>query len=292
MQKMVMIEAPFIEELSGMALVKILDMKEQAMNMIKLKFLRNKAVLKITNKTHETVTFGWTQMIGVVDLRSLGFYKIKQGVLQEHLDKHYHFESADDICNQYNRFVNLIRKEEENSKGKYPWLEYTDKRKYMTDREILNKYIKLDNSCLTKVEKTQVRYLLYKYKDVFSLRDEIGLCPNIKIEIDVTDKSLFFIRPFHANEEDKIILDKEMKQLSYLGILKEGFSAYSSPVMLISRKMTKDKRVVTDFRHLNMHIAKNSLAYPLLKYTFSMLGSSKCEVMSVLDLKMLSIPYD
>ena len=49
--------------------------------------------------------------------------------------------------------------------------------------------------------------------------------------------------------------------------------------------MTKDKRVVTDFRHLNMQIAKNNLAYPLLKDTFLMLGSSKCEVMSVLDLK-------
>ena len=33
-----------------------------------------------------------------------------------------------------------------------------------------------------------------------------------------------------------------------MGILKEGFSAYSSLVMLISRKLTKDKRVVTDFR--------------------------------------------
>ena len=49
--------------------------------------------------------------------------------------------------------------------------------------------------------------------------------------------------------------------------------------------MTKDKRVVTDFRHLNMRIAKNNLAYPLLKDTFSILDSSKCEVMSVLDLK-------
>ena len=49
--------------------------------------------------------------------------------------------------------------------------------------------------------------------------------------------------------------------------------------------MTKDKRVVTDFIHLNMHIAKNNLAYPFLKDTFSMLGSSKCKVMSVLDLK-------
>ena len=56
MQKMVVIQAPFVEELSGMAIVKILDMKEQAMSMIKLKFIRKKAVLKITNKTHKTVT--------------------------------------------------------------------------------------------------------------------------------------------------------------------------------------------------------------------------------------------
>ena len=49
--------------------------------------------------------------------------------------------------------------------------------------------------------------------------------------------------------------------------------------------MTKDKRVVKDFRHLNMRISKNNLAYPLLKDTFSMLGSSKYEIMSVLDLK-------
>ena len=211
MQKMVVIEAPFVEELSGMAIVKILDMKEQATNMIKLKFTRNKAILKITNKTHKTVTFGWTEMIGVVDLRSLGFYKIKQEVLKEHLDKNYHFKLADDVCNQYNRFVNLMRKEGETSECKYPWLKDTDERKYMTYREILDKYINLDNSCLTKVGKTQVRDLLYKYKDAFSFRDEIGLCPNIEIEVDVTDKSPFFIRPFHANEEDKIILDKEMK---------------------------------------------------------------------------------
>ena len=210
-QKMVIVEAPFIEELSGMAIVKIIDMKEQTTNMIKLKFIRNKAVLKITNKTHETATFGRTEMIGIVDLRSLGFYKIKQEVLQEHLGRHYHFKLADDVCNQYNKFINLMRKEEENSKGKFLWLEDTDERKYMIDREILDKYGNLDNSCLTKIEKMQVRDLLYKYKDAFSLRDKIGLCPNIEIEIDVTDKSPFFIRPFHANEEDKVILDKEMK---------------------------------------------------------------------------------
>ena len=104
-----------------------------------------------------------------------------------------------------------MRKEEENSKGKFPWLEDTDERKYMTDGEILDKYVNLDNSCLTKIEKMQVRDLLYKYKDAFSLRDKIGLCPNIEIEINVIEKSPFFIRPFHANKEDKVILDKEMK---------------------------------------------------------------------------------
>ena len=54
-----------------------------------------------------------------------------------------------------------MRKEEEKSEGKFPWL------------------------------------------DAFSLRDEIGLCPNIEIEIDMTDKSPFFIRPFHTNEDVK-----------------------------------------------------------------------------------------
>ena len=135
------------------------------------------------------------------------------------------------------------------------------------------------------IRRTQVRDMIYEYKEAFSLRDEIGTCPNIEIDIDVMDRTPFFIRPYHVKEEDKRILDKEMKRLCYLGILKGGFSAYSSPVMLISRKMTQDKRVVTDFRHLNTRIAKNNLAYPLVKDTFTMLGNSKCEVHSVLDLK-------
>ena len=127
--------------------------------------------------------------------------------------------------------------------------------------------------------------MLYRYREAFSLRDEIGTCPNIEVDINVIDKSPFFIRLYHIREEDKAFIDKEMKQLCYIVILKEGFSAYSSPVTLISRKLTRDKRVVTDFRHLNVRIAKNNLAYPLVRHMFSVLGSSKCEILSVLDLK-------
>ena len=157
-------------------------------------------------------------------------------------------------------------------------------KKYMTDKEILDKYINLEKSYLTEKEKKE-GIEMYKHKEELSLRDEIGTCPNIEVEIDVTDKSLFFIRPYHAKEEDKALIDKEMKQLCYLGILEEGISAYSSPVMLINRKFTKDKRVVTNFRHLNVRIEKKNLAYPLIKHMFSVLESSKCEVVSVLDLK-------
>ena len=267
-QRILTLEAPFIEEILGMAIAKMLDTKEQKTLTMKLKFIRNRAIFKVMNSTHKMVTFDSKKMTGIVDLRLLGYYKIKQGVLQQNLSCMYHFESASKVCDQCNRLINTLKREEKEgtcNTGKYPWLDNSNERKHMTDKEILDKYMDLDSSCLTKQEKQKLRNLFYNYKDAFSLRDEIGMCPNIKADIDVTDNSAFFIRPFHAKKEDKAILDKEMKRLCYLGILKEGFSAYSSPVILISQKVTQDKRVVTDFRHLNMRIAKNNLAYPLLK---------------------------
>ena len=74
---------------------------------------------------------------------------------------------------------------------------------------------------MNKEEKVKVMDMLLKYKETFSLRDEIGTCPSIEVEIEVTDKSLFFIRQYHMREQDKAIIDKEMKRLCYMGILKE-----------------------------------------------------------------------
>ena len=163
-QKMVVIEALFVEELSGMAIVKVLDMNKHVTNMIKLKFIRNRVMLKITNNTDETMAFERSNMIGILDLRSLSYYKLKQDVLQQNLGSYYQFEPAEDVCNQFHRFVHLLKKEEENSKEKYPWLDDKDETKYMTDREMLDKYINLDNSCLTKDErkKEEVRKLIYE----------------------------------------------------------------------------------------------------------------------------------
>ena len=96
----------------------------------------------------------------------------------------------------------------------------------MTDWEILDTFFDLRNSCLDDSERKQVMEMLYEYKDAFSLKDEIGTCPNIEVNIEVTDSSPFFIRPYHVKEIDKAVLDKEMRRLCFLGILKEGFLAY------------------------------------------------------------------
>ena len=175
-----------------MAIIKIIDQGQKTLMMLKLKFIRNKATLDITNNTRETVIFDKKTTIDILDLRSLGYYKIKQGVLQQNLNKYYQFEEADKVCAKYNKMVEAIRKDEKSdSKQKYPLLEDTDKRKYMTDKEILHKYINLKGSCLDKAERKQVMEVLYEYKDVFSLRDEIGTCPNIEVNIEVTDNLPF-----------------------------------------------------------------------------------------------------
>ena len=143
-QRLIKVKAPFIDEVSGMAIIKILDGGTYRTLLIKLKFMYNKAVLDII-------------------------------------------------------------------RDNYPWLDPDDDRRHMTEREILEKFINLDNSCLSEEEKVKVMDMLFKYKETFSLRDEIGTCPNIEVEIDVTDKSPFFLRPYHVREEDKTFIDKEMK---------------------------------------------------------------------------------
>ena len=109
--------------------------------------------------------------------------------------------------------------------------------------------------------------MLCKYKEV---RDRKPHAPTYRYKCYP-----FFIRPYQAKEEDNALIDKEMKRLCYLDILKEGFLPYSSPVKLIQQKITQRQRVVTDFRHLCIRMAENNIAYPLLKDTFSVLESSK-----------------
>ena len=77
----------------------------------------------------------------------------------------------------------------------YLWLAEDDPRKHQTDEEILYEKIDLSNSALSRKEKTRLMKMLIKYRNAFSLRDEIGECPNLEADIKVIDDSPFFVRP-------------------------------------------------------------------------------------------------
>ena len=139
------------------------------------------------------------EMIGIEDIRSLRYHKIKQGILQQNISR-YRFEEAKKLCEYFNKFVDTLKRDREQtiSVDKYPWLDPEDERRNMMDREILEKFTYLRTSCLNKEEEKKVMDMLYKCKEAFSLRDEIGTCPNIEVEIEVTDKSPFFIRSYNV----------------------------------------------------------------------------------------------
>ena len=90
--------------------------------------MHNKAILDIVNKGKDTMIFKPEEMIGIIDLRLLGYYKIKQGILQQNLSMYYRFEKAEKLCEYFNKFVNTLKKEGEQKspRDQYPWLDPDD----------------------------------------------------------------------------------------------------------------------------------------------------------------------
>ena len=97
-QKLVKVKAPFMDKFSGLAIIKILDRSTYSTLLIKLKFTCNRAILDAMNKGKDTMILRPEEMIGIIDLRSLGYYKIKQGILQQNLSRYYRFKKAWKLC--------------------------------------------------------------------------------------------------------------------------------------------------------------------------------------------------
>ena len=143
-QKLVQVRAPFVDEILGLAIIKIIDGKTNSTLLINVKFMCNKAVLDMKNAGKDTMILNLKEMMGVVDIRSLGYYKIKQGILQQNLSKYYRLEEASKLCKYFNKFVETLKdREQVTSVDKYPWLDPEDERRNIMDREILEKYIDL-----------------------------------------------------------------------------------------------------------------------------------------------------
>ena len=112
-QKIVKVEAPFTDKIPSLAIMKLLDNLTHSIMVLKVKFARNMAMLDmINNNNSETLILNLREALGRLDLRSLGYHKIKQGLIQQKLSSFYQFKSADEVCMQFNNLINNFRKEQ------------------------------------------------------------------------------------------------------------------------------------------------------------------------------------
>ena len=301
----VKIRAPFCDKLSGMICAKFFS--RNVVNTLRIKIQDNQGIVQFVNHQDEIVHLRKEKAVGILDLRSVGYFKVgyqKMVNLAESnkVFKMYHYQQVKcgtkTEVDQYMRVTGRYKTkgsrsqidEEERVEGHrkydpYPWLTKDDPRRSQSDEEILYEKIDLSDSALSKKEKSRLMKMLIRYRDAFSLRDEIGECPNLKADIKVIDESPFFVRPFPISEKDKPFMDEQMERLVSLGILSKNSTSHTSPVMLITRKMTKDKRPVVDFRLLNTRILRRNTSIPLMSDVLSILGNSECEVVSCVDIK-------
>ena len=115
----------------------------------------------------------------------------------------------------------------------------------MTDVEILRVKLNLTECSLDDKQKEEFLTKLDDFHNVFSLRDEIGTYPFIKVHLKLKDETPFFVKPYPMQEEQKKVIQKEMDR--HLGIIQKGLTSYSSPVVLVKRKNQNLYRVCSDF---------------------------------------------
>ena len=95
-------KAPFTDEISSLAIIKLLDKLTHSILVLKVKFTHNIVMLyMINNSNSETLTLNPREALGILDLRSLGYYKTKQGVVHQKLSRFYEFESVDEVCTHF-----------------------------------------------------------------------------------------------------------------------------------------------------------------------------------------------
>ena len=75
--------------------------------------------------------------------------------MQNNLSDYYRFKSVDVLWEQFNKFINTLRKDKEEMKDKYPWLDQGGERRNLSDKEILGKYVDLEKCCLSDSEKNR-----------------------------------------------------------------------------------------------------------------------------------------
>lgn len=167
----------------------------------------------------------------------------------------------------------------------YPHLTPDDPDSHLSTGDIIRRDIRLDRSVLSQSQKQDFYRLIDQHHEAFSLYGEVGTCPNFEVDIHLTDTSPFYIRPYPVVDENKPFIDKELTKLVKLGILQQGHTPYTSPVLLVKKRDSSEKRCVVDLRFLNNRCVNANSDVVTIHDILQKLGKSNCKVLSVIDLK-------
>ena len=66
------IDAPFSDDISGLAIIKLLDKSTQNIMMLKVKFMRNAVIFDVMNSSLEILILNPNEALGILDHRLLG----------------------------------------------------------------------------------------------------------------------------------------------------------------------------------------------------------------------------
>ena len=140
---------------------------------LKTSLKNNHGIIEFMSNTSEEVTFLPKTVTGILDLRSLGYFKVNCEDLVRRMGKHFTFfhyykdtsdGTSDPNFNRMHEVRNDVRQDTNSIKDPYPWLGPDDPRRHQTDAEILRSQISLRGLVLTSKEKSSLMTMILKYK--------------------------------------------------------------------------------------------------------------------------------
>ena len=209
------IVAPFQKQINTRAIAKF-SVCDRIFT-FRMRFKHYRTVVEFENRGDKICELFKDRPIGILDLRSISYYNVSyQRLISMAEEKFQLFDYAKtpkrgDRIDRYNRMSSKTHRRGVHHSDPYPWLAPDDLRRFQTDNQILYEKIDLSESYLMSKEKAKLMKLILRYREAFSLRDEIGACPNLTADIQVIDESSFFVRPFPLSEPDKEFMDEQME---------------------------------------------------------------------------------
>ena len=220
----------------------------------RIAFTKGVAVVTIHNTTIQTLSWQKGDTFGYVDLRSVGYFHVSGANMIQLLNPSFEMIGIDQLLGSFeNPTISNIRTVEREDEIRplqelvkkhttkprsdpYPWLDKQDPRRSKTDEQLIREQIKIAKaSPISKEEQELFMKLLIKYREVFSIRDEIGLCPSMKVQLYLKDETPFFIRPYPIKPEKRGMSMPKLPGGTFWEC-KTRLSGYTSPIMLIPRK--------------------------------------------------------